>query len=141
MSWNYQGRELTEDEILKYPAFVYLITNKITGRKYIGKKLTTRTGYKTVNGKRKKIRLPSDYMVYYGSNEELKGDVKQLGSENFEREILRFCNNKSESTYYELKYQILHEVLESDNYYNSWIMARVRKSNLKNLNESTRKDT
>lgn len=133
MSWIFQGKELTEEEISQYNSFVYLITNKLTGRKYIGKKLTTKAGYKTVNGKRKKIRLLSDFPVYYGSNAELQEDVKSLGSENFKREILRFCSSKSEATYFELKYQMEMKVLESDNFYNSWIMVRIRKSHLKNL--------
>jgi len=48
MSWFYQGVEvelLPEDCI----GFVYLITNTVTGRKYIGKKLAkfSKTTYKT----------------------------------------------------------------------------------------------
>ena len=38
MQWTYQGKDV--DKISdEYEGFVYLITNKTTGQKYIGKKL------------------------------------------------------------------------------------------------------
>ena len=96
MTWLYQD---TPVETLpeKCVGFVYLITNNLTGRKYIGKKLAkfSKTTYKTVkqkNGtkKRKKIRskIDSDWREYYGSSPELTADVITLGTENFTREIL-----------------------------------------------------
>ena len=95
MSWLYENTQietLPEDCI----GFVYLITNTISGRKYIGKKLAkfSRTTYRVVkskngNKKRKKIRskIDSDWQTYYGSNEQLNRDVTELGNENFTREI------------------------------------------------------
>jgi hypothetical protein len=133
MSWVYHGRKLTEAEIVQYPAFVYCITNTLNDRKYIGKKLTTKAGYKTTNGKRKKIRLPSDFMVYYGSNTELLDDVKLFGEDKFIREILYFCTKPAEATYLELREQIDRRVLEKEEYYNTWIMVRIRKSHIKTL--------
>jgi hypothetical protein len=133
MSWVYHGRQLTEVEIVQYPAFVYCITNTLNDRKYIGKKLTTKAGYKTTNGKRKKIRLPSDFMVYYGSNAELLDDVKLFGEDKFIREILYFCTKPAEATYLELREQIDRRVLEKEEYYNTWIMVRIRKSHIKNI--------
>ena len=133
MSWFYHGRQLTESEIVQYPAFVYCITNTLNDRKYIGKKLTTKAGYKTTNGKRKKIRLPSDFMVYYGSNAELLNDVKLFGEDKFIREILYFCTKPAEATYLELREQIDRRVLEKEEYYNTWIMVRIRESHIKNI--------
>ena len=104
MTWLYKNTQienLPEDCI----GFVYLITNNLTGRKYIGKKLAkfSKTTYKTVtqkNGtkKRKKIRskIDSDWREYYGSSPELTADVIKLGTENFTREILYYCKSKSE---------------------------------------------
>jgi hypothetical protein len=135
MCWLFHGNILSEEEIRQYSAFVYCITNTLNGRKYIGKKLTTKASYKTVNGERKKTRQGSDFMVYYGSNVELQEDVKFFGKDKFLREILYFCNSKSEATYLELREQIDRRVLETELYYNSWIMARIRKSNLGKLNE------
>jgi hypothetical protein len=99
MSWYYENQlieELPEDCV----GFVYLITNTITGRMYIGKKLAkfAKTTYRVVklkNGtkKKKKIRgkIDSDWRTYYGSSDELLKDIAQLGPENFRREILFYC--------------------------------------------------
>jgi len=121
--------------------FVYLITNNLTGRKYIGKKLAkfSKTTYKTVkqkNGtkKRKKIRskIDSDWREYYGSSPELTADVITLGTENFTREILYYCKSKSECSYVEAREQFSRRVLESDDYYNGQISVRVHGSHIKN---------
>lgn len=129
--WIYQGKEITDDDLVGYVGFVYVITNRKNGRKYIGKKLITKAGYKTVKGKRKKIRKKSDWETYFGSNEELLKDVKEMGEQHFVRDILHLCKTKAECTYLELKEQIDRRVLESESFYNSWIMARVRKDHLK----------
>jgi hypothetical protein len=138
MSWFYQDQlvtELPEDCV----GFVYLITNTITGRKYIGKKLAkfAKTSYKVVklkNGtkKKKKIRskIDSDWQTYYGSNTELSKDVVELGAENFRRDILYYCKSKSECSYIEAREQFNHKVLESKDYYNGQISVRVHGSHI-----------
>jgi len=119
--------------------FVYLITNLITGRKYIGKKLAkfSKTTYKTVklkNGtkKKKKIRskIDSDWQEYYGSSNELSADVANLGKENFSREILYYCRSKAECSYIEAREQFDRKVLESTDYYNGQISVRVHGSHI-----------
>jgi hypothetical protein len=79
MVWLYENthvEQLPEDCV----GFVYLITNTVSGRKYIGKKLAkfSKTSYKVVklkngNKKRKKIKskIDSDWQLYYGSNDQL----------------------------------------------------------------------
>ena len=57
-------------------------------------------------------------------------DVETYGSINFKREILKLCKAKGEFSYYEAKYQFDNNVLESDEYYNDWIMVRVHKKHL-----------
>ena len=119
--------------------FVYQITNTITGRKYIGKKLAkfSKTTYKTVklkNGtkKKKKIRskIDSDWREYYGSSDDLNKDVLKLGKENFHREILFFCKSKAECSYIEAREQFSRKVLESEDYYNGQISTRTHKSHI-----------
>jgi hypothetical protein len=117
--------------------FVYCITNNISGRKYIGKKLAkfSKTTYKIVklkNGtkKRKKIKskVDSDWQDYYGSSDELKKDVELLGIDKFTREVLKYCKSKTELSYYEAKYQFDNDVLlDKVKWYNAWISVKVRR--------------
>ena len=140
MTWLFEN---TQIEVLPEDCvgFVYLITNLVTGRKYIGKKLAkfSKTTYKVVklkngNKKRKKIRskIDSDWQTYYGSNDELNQDIQTLGQENFKREILYYCNSKAQCSYIEAREQFRHQVLESDAYYNGQISVRVHGSHIKN---------
>ena len=139
MSWYYEN-QLIESLPEECVGFVYLITNTVTGRMYIGKKLAkfSKTTYKTVklkNGtkKKKKIRgkIDSDWRDYYGSSDELLKDVAQLGQENFRREILFYCTSKAETSYIEAREQFTRRVLESDDYYNGQISVRVHGSHIK----------
>jgi hypothetical protein len=141
MSWIFEDKTI---EILPEDCvgFIYMITNNLSGRRYIGKKLAkfSRTTYKTVklkNGKkkRKKIRgkIESDWQTYYGSNEQLNKDVIEFGNENFTREILYYCKSKAECSYIEAREQFSRRVLESDDWYNGHIQVRVHGSHIKKL--------
>ena len=143
MVWLYENKQI---DILpeECVGFVYLITNNLTGRKYIGKKLAkfSKTTYKTVklkngNKKRKKIRskIDSDWQLYYGSSPELTKDIEQLGPGNFTREILYYCRSKAECSYIEAREQFSRRVLETDDYYNGHIQVRVHGSHIKKLND------
>lgn len=135
MTWLFEDKEieaLPPDVI----GFVYLITNKISGRKYIGKKLAKfkkirvkTSRLKNGNKKKSKIRyeIDSDWQIYYGSNTVLTEEVKNLGSQNFNRQILRYCYSKNELNYWEAKYQFDYDVLLSNDWYNEWISVKVRK--------------
>jgi hypothetical protein len=126
--WLYDNVEFTD--VGEYVGFVYLITNLTNGRKYIGKKNFYFTKTRTIKGKRKRTKVESDWRDYYGSNKELQADVELLGKDLFKREILKLCNSKGEFGYYEAKYQFENNVLEEDNWYNTWIMVRVHKKHL-----------
>jgi hypothetical protein len=140
MVWLYESQpvdQLPEECV----GFVYEITNTLTGRKYIGKKLAkfSKTTYKVVklkngNKKKKKIRskIDSDWQLYYGSSPELTKDIEKLGIKNFSREILYYCRSKSECSYIEAREQFARKVLESDDYYNGHIQVRVHGSHIKN---------
>ena len=140
MPWLFESKTietLPEDCV----GFVYMITNNLTGRKYIGKKLAkfSKTTYKVVklkNGtkKRKRIKskIDSDWQLYYGSNDQLNQDILALGADNFTREILFYCRSKAECSYVEAREQFNHRVLESDDYYNGQIVCRIHGSHIKN---------
>lgn len=146
MTWFYQSQPV-EDLPEDCAGFVYIITNTLTGRKYIGKKLAkfSRVRQQTVklkngNKRKRKVRtkVDSDWRDYYGSSPELSRDIELLGKDKFHREILYYCASKSECSYVEAREQFSRRVLESDDYYNGHIQVRVHGSHIKGkiLNEA-----
>lgn len=132
LNWTYKDSNFTENDVGDNLGFVYLITNNTNNKKYIGKKLFHFSKIRQIKGKKKRFKVPSDWMNYYGSNDELQKEVKSIGEDNFKREILHLCKSKGECSYLEAREQFDRRVMESDDYYNSWIMIRVRKSHIKN---------
>ena len=137
MDWIYKGKTFVPPEDFspeKMYGFIYQIRNTENDMKYIGKKFFYSAKTKQVKGKKKKYKALSNWQTYYGSSDNLTKDVLQLGHENFKREILHLCLTKGECGYLEAKEQFRNNVLETDNYYNSWIMVRVRKDHIKGYN-------
>lgn len=135
--WLHQGKEFTSADINDHYGFVYLITEIATGRKYIGRKaFFSRKKLPPLKGKsRKRTKITeSDWQTYYGSNTTLKELVAANGPEGFMREILHLCRSSSECGYFEAKAQFAHNALIRDDYFNDWIMCRVSRKHVKNLN-------
>ena len=137
--WTYQGEpveELPED----CEAFVYLITNLIDHKKYVGKKLakfkTTKNPLKGRKNKRRGTK-ESDWRTYWGSNAHLVDDVLRLGEHRFTREILHYCSSRGVASYLEAQEQFERKVLETDDYYNGIINVRIGGSEI--LRESLKK--
>jgi hypothetical protein len=138
--WIYKGEPVYEINE-KYVGFVYIITNTVSGKKYIGKKLSkfSKTNIKTVilkngNKKKKKIKskIDSDWKTYWSSSKEVVEDAKTLGFDRFTREILMFCLSKGTASYFEAKFQMQNEVLEHpDMWYNGIVNCRVHRSHIK----------
>ena len=127
MQWTYEGKQIDTipDE---YEGFVYLITNKKNGKKYVGKKLAKfKTTKPPLKGKKNKRRgtKESDWREYWGSSDRLNEDVKKYGEQNFLREILYLCKSRAEMSYIEAREQFDRRVLETDDYYNGIINVRV----------------
>jgi hypothetical protein len=130
MTWIYNNQPLEEIPD-GYTSFVYLITNLRTGKMYVGKKLFKFTRTTKKKGKKVRKQVASDWLDYYGSNKDLLNHVNILGKDSFKREILFLCKTKGEASYYEAKEQFARDALISEQYYNEWIMVRVRKSHVK----------
>ena len=141
MSWTYKGKKITSlDDFGKdIMGFVYMTTHIPTGKGYIGKKFLVHTQkrklakkdlkvYEGQPGRPPKYKLvskESDWKTYYGSNKQLLELLISEKKDNFQREILHLCVSKKRLTYYEMKYQFIHEVLERpDEYFNDNILGK-----------------
>lgn len=118
--WLIDDEPYIGDDIKKYYGFVYLIINKQTKRKYIGRKYFWH--FKRVKGRRKKVE--SDWKEYYGSSKSLIEDVTLSGKDNFTRIILSLHKTKGDVNYYEVKEQFQRNVLETSEYYNDNINGK-----------------
>lgn len=136
MSWIYESNLIDESTLDQYVGFVYCIKNLVDGKKYIGKKLLNFRRSKIIKGKKKRYLIESDWKKYWGSNKQLVADVQELGEDKFIREILVFCKSKGECNYVESKLQFQFGVLESDMYYNDFIMCKIHSSHIKKLDFS-----
>ena len=120
--WKYKGKEIKELNDIpdgdKAVGFVYVITNKLNGRFYIGKKNFKRVTKKKRKGAKRftHTTIESNWLTYCGSSQYLSKDIKELGIDNFDKEILMVCYSKKTLTYYEMKYQIDLDVLRVDSY-------------------------
>ena len=119
--------------------FVYRITHKPTNKTYIGRKILQNTtkvklGKKELKelegivGRRPVYKMAvkeSNWKTYWGSNKYMKELYKTEPKENFDRQIIICAPTKKLLTYYELKYQVLYEVLEKpDEFFNDNILGK-----------------
>jgi hypothetical protein len=122
--WHFNGEVFDSDQIDKSEGFVYLITNTITNRKYIGRKYFYEI--RKVKGKTRRVRRESNWKSYYGSSPSLSEDIEKYGKNSFKREILSLHKTRGDVNYEEVKQQFLNNVLESDEWYNDNINGKWR---------------
>jgi hypothetical protein len=111
--------------------FVYLITNLTNNKKYIGKKTFWERRKDPKTGRRKKKE--SNWKNYYGSCDTLISDVKELGKDNFKREILYLCPHKKSMSFYETMEQFKRDVILKEDYYNTNIEGKFFSSEKENI--------
>jgi hypothetical protein len=139
--WLYKSQVFETDNIGDYFGFVYLITNKTTGKKYIGRKYLW--SYRTPPGKKRRIKQESDWKKYYGSCPELKEDIKKYGKEFFNREIISLHKTKADCNYEETRQLFLNNVLKESlddgvpAYYNSNILGRYLRKDYGNFGRNS----
>ena len=128
MGWIFENKNI--EKLTDFPkntlGFVYKIIHIPTGKTYIGKKVLYYTRkvkltkkelkeYEGVVGRKptyKSATTESDWKTYWGSNKHMKELYKNEPKENFERHILICAPTKKQLTYFEVKYQMIYQVLE-----------------------------
>ena len=133
-NWRFWGKL---DNIQEYEGFVYKITNTTNNKFYIGKKnffskqnkpltkaeLSEQTDKR--KSKKKLVVKESNWKTYWGSNKQLLEDVKELGEDKFDRQILTLCKTKKQLTYWEMHYQCKYECIVSPGFsYNDNIAGK-----------------
>lgn len=143
------GITTTYDSTDKFPekciGFVYQITNLETGKFYIGKKSLYSNTKKKLTKKElaeqtgpgrkptsKRVIKESNWLDYWGSNKGILEEIKQEGKGKFRREILKFCYNKKQLTYWEVHFQCVNNVLLTDKSYNDNVLAKFFRKDLVN---------
>lgn len=138
--WLYKDKEVTSIEDMPQGTigFIYKVTHIPTNKSYIGKKVLQHTLKKKLTKKElaeltgpgkkptfKRVSKESDWKTYYGSSKPLLAVLKQEGSENFTREIIKYVHTKKQLTYFETKYLFSYGVLEyPDQYFNDNVLGK-----------------
>ena len=150
MSWTYQTHKI--GDITQFPentfGFVYIVTHIPSGKAYIGKKVLFHNKKQKI-GKRELEKLSgvvgrrpayklvvkeSDWLNYYGSQKEIKQLLLEGKKDEFQRTILKMCPDKKSLTYFEVKYQMIYQVLEKpDEFFNDNILGKFYTRDLSNI--------
>ena len=96
---------MNEIEIVNPYGFIYITTNLINGKRYIGRccMQTTRV---------------NSWKNYLGSGIALENAIKKYGKENFKRDIISFAYSNEELNLQEMKLIKFLNAVEDENYYN-----------------------
>ena len=91
----------TDIKLNEYYGFIYITTNNINGKRYIGQR-----------------KYYGDYENYLGSGSVLKKAIKKYGVENFSKEIIEECKTKEELSQREQYWIDYYNAVNSDDFYN-----------------------
>ena len=94
---------LFREKIIDPHGFIYITTNMINGKKYIGQKV---------------FDTNSMWKSYFGSGTYLKNAINKYGKENFCREIIAIVYSQEELNNLEIEFIKNHNAVESKDYYN-----------------------
>ena len=94
----------TEEKIIKNPyGFIYITTNTINGKRYLGQK---------------KFDNDSKWENYIGSGTAFTRALKKYGKENFSRNIICLCYSEDELNKAEYDLSVFLNVVEDSGWYN-----------------------
>lgn len=135
--WLYNGEPFDELMSAGYEGFVYLIIDD-KGKKYIGKKAFSHRNKVALSkkarvGTRKRVEIrqkDSGWKNYWGSSKDLLAYIEQTGTENFQRHIIKLCENKQSLSYWEMHHMVLENVLFSDDYWNGNVLGKFFKGKI-----------
>ena len=104
MHWTFRDDKTKIPQPDEYFGFVYVITNKLTTKQYIGCKQYWQM-------RKKKKHKPSSWRVYTSSSKYLNEDIDKIGKRRFKFEIIQEYKTKRGLLYYEQYYQMKYHVL------------------------------
>ena len=139
--WLYQGKPFTTDDIGNLFGFVYRITNLQSGKQYIGRKYFWQK--RKPKGGKRRVTSESDWKRYYGSSDDLKRDIREIGKDSFRREIISLHETLGKVNYEETKQLFFHNVLMealddgTPMYYNSNILGRYMRKDYGEFNKDS----
>lgn len=87
----------------KMYGFIYITTNRINGKRYIGQRKYDRTG---------------KWKDYLGSGIYLKNAINKYGKENFTKEIIEECETKDKLNEQEKYWISFYDAVNNENFYN-----------------------
>ena len=90
-------------EVINPYGFIYITTNLINGKRYIGQKAFLNT---------------SDWKSYLGSGKLLKQAIKKYGKQKFARDIIAIAFSKEELNTLEISYIKNYNAIKNNNFYN-----------------------
>jgi len=95
-------KEIVKDvEILDPYGFIYITTNMVNGKRYIGQRV-----------------FKGRWKDYLGSGINILKAIKKYGRENFQRDIVAITYSKEESDELEIKLISYHNATKNKDYYN-----------------------
>ena len=107
-----------EKQLMTTNCVIYLVTNLINGKKYVGQ--TQNTFYKRYNSRGKGVeRIKYCYETDGKGNSHLYNSICKYGTENFKVEIIHIAKNKEELNYFESFYERYYQVRNPMKGYNA----------------------
>lgn len=123
--WTYDGNESDLEGKL---GFVYMLTHRKSGRKYVGiKQMRSKFRRPPLKGKKRKrvAWKETDWKTYTSSSERVHAIIEEEGIDAFDWKILSLHESKSGMKWEELRIQVENDVLRNDGWINGMVNVRL----------------